>query len=274
MLKCTKLLGTAGVLGIAALVASPAAAGTLTDMAATVQTEYSAVNVDDSGSDDDTTSNWLLGGSVAAPLSDLANLNIQANVSYRHSWRDEFSRETWNFGADPFWAGADGRIGIDFTYVTFTHFGHITNGGLFGEWYFGNITAMAKGGWVSTGGSAFGGHGTYLGGAVEGYVMPDLGITGGVTWAQDITGQGCQICGRTGVNTTVWEIGAEFLFSEDFGVSGYAGYAHNQVSVQGNDDNSNIWRVGLRWYVGGGSLVDHHRNGTLNPWLPGLNTGD
>src|SRR5262249_7853758 len=107
MLKSTKFLGTAGVLAAAALVTSPAAAGSLTDMAATLQTEYSAFDNNDSGSD--TISNWLLGGSVAAPLSDIAGLNIQAGASYRHSWADHFSQETWNFGVDPFWAGADGR---------------------------------------------------------------------------------------------------------------------------------------------------------------------
>jgi hypothetical protein len=243
-------------------------------MAGTLQTQYSALNPDDSGSNSDNINNWLLGGSVAAPLSDIANLNIQANASYQHSWREHFSQETWNFGADPFWAGADGRVGIDFTYVTATHSGHITNGGLFGEYYFGNITAMAKGGWISTGGTESGGHGNYVGGAIQGYVMPDLGLTGGVTWSQDISGQGCQICGRTGFNSTVWEVVAEFLFSEDYGVSGYAGYAHSNLSAHNSDFNDNIWRVGLRWYVGAGSLVDHQRNGTLNPWLPGANTGD
>jgi hypothetical protein len=28
--------------------------------------------------------------------------------------------------------------------------------------------------------------------------------------------------------------------------------------------------IGLRWYMGAGSLINHHRNGTLNPWLAGV----
>ena len=273
MLKCTKFLGTASALATAALLASPAAAGSLTDMAGTLQTEYSAFDPDSSGSK--TTSNWLLGGSVAMPLSDLANLNFQADASYNHGWRSSFSQETWNFGGSAFWAGTDGRIGLNINYMTATHFGHLTNGGVLGEWYFGNLTAMAKGGWVSSGGSGFGGRGTYLGGAVEGYVMPDLGITGGVEWSQVITGLGCQVCGRSGFNTTVWQVTGEWLVVEDYGVSVYAGYAHDNVKANnlGLDQSANIWRVGVRWYVGAGSLIDHHRNGTLNPWLPSVNTG-
>ena len=269
MLKLTKILGTASVLATAALLASPAAAGTLTDFAGTLQTQYSRVSSDDFGD----SNNWLLGGSAAAPLSDLANLNVQADVSYNTAWESHFSEITWSFGGSAFWAGMDGRIGINFNYMTIEDFGHITNGGLMGEWYFGPFTIMAKGGWLSTGGSGFGGHGTYLGGAGEFYVMPDLGITGGVDYAQDITGFGSQLAGRVGVNSTVWQINAEWLVSEDFGVSVYGGYAHDQLSSSGVDASSNIWRVGLRWYFGGGSLQDHQRNGTLNPWLPSVNTG-
>jgi hypothetical protein len=276
MLKCTKILGTASVLAMAALLASPAAAGPLTDFAGTLQTEYSNFNADNTGQD---SNNWLLGGSAAAPLSDIANLNIQGDVSYNHSWESHFSQETWNFGGSAFWAGMDGRIGLNVNYLTATHSGHITTGGVLGEWYFGNITAMAKGGWVNGGGTATGGNGNYAGGAVEFYVMPDLGITGGVEWSQVIEGSAQQLAGRTGLNNTVWEITAEWLVAEEYGVSVYGGYAHDNVkfkSLLSNlrvDDEDNIFRIGLRWYLGGGSLVDHHRNGTLNPWLPAVNTG-
>jgi hypothetical protein len=271
MLKLTKVLGTASALATVALLASPAAAGSLTDVAISANTEYNAFDSDVSGTD--TINNWLVGLTVAMPLSDIPNLNFQVAASYNHSWLSGFSQETWNFGGDAFWAGMDGRFGVDFNYLTATHFGHITNGGVLGEWYAGPVTVMAKGGWVSSGGSGFGGHGNYLGGAAEFYIMPDLGITGGVEWSQVITGFGCQTCGRTGVNNTVWQINGEWLVSEDFGASVYLGYAHNQVSSSGNDSDANIFRVGLRWYMGAGSLVDHHRNGTLNPWLPSVNTG-
>ncbi|MEA2825256.1 MAG: hypothetical protein QOF03_1738, partial [Alphaproteobacteria bacterium] len=137
--------------------------------------------------------------------------------------------------------------------------------------YFGAITAMGKGGWLSGGGSSFGGHGNYLGGAVSGYIMPDLAITGGVEWADLVVGQGCQICGRGDARDTGFEIMAEFLFEEDLGISAYAGYTYQDEKFSGfASAHNNVWHVGLRWYMGGGSLIDHHRNGNLNPWLPGL----
>jgi hypothetical protein len=256
---------------MSALWASPAAADTLTGFAGVVETDYTGFKPENSGSD--TINNWLLGGHAAMPLSDLPNLNFQADASYQHTWASHMSQETWNFGGSGFWAGMDGRAGLNFNYLTATHSGHITNGGAFGEYYFGSVTAMAKGGWVSSGGSGFGGHGNYLGGAGEFYVMPDLGLTAGVQWAQVVTGFGCQTCGRSGVNSTVWEVNGEWLVVDDYGVSVYLGYAHDNVRVAGNDANANVWHIGLRWYFGGGSLIDHQRNGNLNPWLPGVNTG-
>ena len=265
MSKLTTILGTACVLGMA-LAAVPAAAATLTGFAGTVTTSYGQDNPEDG----ENIKNWLLGGSVAGPLSDLPNLNFQFDASYDHNWADDFSAEVWNLGGSAFWANNDGRVGINVNYRTETHFGHDTNYGVFGEWYFGNITGMAKGGWLSGGGAANGGNGNYLGAAISGYFIPDLALTGGVEWAQRITGMGCQVCGRTGANVTALEVAAEFLFSEDYGVSGFASYSHDQFSSQGDDFNDNVWRIGLRWYTGGGSLIDRHRNGTLNPWLPGV----
>jgi len=130
---------------------------------------------------------------------------------------------------------------------------------------------MVKGGWLSSGGAPQGGNGNYVGAALSGYFIPNLALTGGVEYATKLSGHGCQTCGRNGVNATALEIAAEFLFSEDYGVSGFAGYTHTNFSSQGDDFDDNAFRVGLRWYTGGGMLIDRHRNGNLNPWLPGLN---
>lgn len=268
MSKLTTILGTASVLGMA-LMAVPAAAATLTGFAGTVETSYGQNDVDHG----DNLKNWLLGGSVAGPLSDLPNLNFEFDASYDHNWRDHDSAEVWNLGGSAFWANNDGRIGINANYLTQTHFGHSTNYGAFGEWYFGNITGMAKAGWISNGGAPAGGHGNYLGAALSGYFIPDLALTAGVEWAQALTGQGCQTCGRTGQNETALQIAAEFLFSEDYGVSGFASYSHTTVHFTGDNFDDNAFRIGLRWYTGGGSLMDRHRNGTLNPWLPGVMGG-
>src|SRR5689334_20072269 len=98
MLRLTKILGTASVLATAVVLASPASANTLTDFAGTLQTQYNRYSSDDLGD----SNNWLLGGSAAMPLSDIANLNFQADVSYTHSWESGFSQETWNFGGSAF----------------------------------------------------------------------------------------------------------------------------------------------------------------------------
>jgi hypothetical protein len=264
MSKSTTILGTACVLGMA-LAAGPAAAATLTGFAGDVTASYGQ---NDAGSGSDTLHNFVLGGDVAGPLSSLTNLNFQVDASYTHNWADHFSAEDWNFGGNIFWASNDGRIGINANYLTVTHGGTFTNVGPFAEWYFGNITGMVKGGWISTSGSAIGGHGNYLGAGLTGYFIPDLAITGGVEWADFVSGFGCQVCGRSDVGATAWEITAEYLFSEEYGVSGFAGYQYTEF--RGASDHANSFHVGLRWYTGGGSLEDRHRNGTLNPWLPAV----
>jgi hypothetical protein len=269
MSKSKKTMGAACVLAMAAFAAGPAAASTLTDFSGVVSTEFANDKFgQNGGGSSDTDKSWLLGGSAAGPLSTLPNMNFQVDASYRTLWDSHFSAIDWNFGGSLFWANDDGRVGVNFNYETVTREGHLTNGGVFGEWYFGNLTAMGKGGWLSSGGTETGGRGNYFGVGVEGYIMPDLGITGGVNWTDVITGVGCQVCGRRDVRATLYGIMGEFLFSEDYGISGYAGYTYVQNKIFQEDSHDNIWRIGLRWYTGGGSLESHQRNGNLNPWLP------
>jgi len=273
MQKRTTMMGTACVLAAAALTAGPAAAGTLTDFAGVLGTNYSSSDNSQSGSQ--TLKSWLLGGSAAMPLSTLDGLNAQVDASYTHNWASgngtHYSREDWNFGGSAFWANMDSRIGINGTYSNYNRVGHITTGGAFGEYYFGAITVMGKGGWLSGGGSELGGHGNYLGGAASGYIIPDLAVTGGVEWADLVTGRACQTCGRNDLRSTAFQVMIEYLFVEDLGISGWAGYTYQSDKFSSlPDTHNNVWRVGVRWYLGGGSLMDHQRNGNLNPWLPGL----
>jgi hypothetical protein len=262
MSKSTKILGTACVLGMA-LAAGPAAAASLTGFAGTVTSSYGQF---DPGGHADNINDWLIGGNVAGPLSDVPGLNFQVDGSYIHNWADHFSREDWNIGGSAFWASMDGRIGANVNYLTANQAGTFTNFGAFGEWYFGNLTGMAKGGWINTSGSAIGGHGNYLGAAIAGYFIPDLAITGSFDWTDFVSGFGCQTCGRSDVGANAWQIMAEYLFSEDYGVSIYGGYQYTEF--RGSAPHANSFHVGLRWYTGGGSLMDRQRNGTLNPWLP------
>jgi len=267
MSKRTTILGTACVLGMA-LAAGQAAAAPLTDWDITANTSFSINDASTSGSQ--TWKGWLLGGSVAGPLVDLAGLNVQLDASYIHNWASHASYEQWNLGGSIFWAGMENRVGVNVNYDTLTHTGTLTNGGIFAEQYFGNFTGMAKGGWLSSSGSRIGGHGNYLGAALTGYFVPDLAITGSFDWADLTTGRANAFFDRGDINLNIWGIGAEWLFSEDYGVSVFGGYAYNQIHAFGDKTHDNVFRVGFRWYMGGGSLVDRHRNGNLNPWLPGI----
>lgn len=269
MQKRTTMMGTACVLAAAALTAGPAAADTLTGFAGVLNTNFTSTDSSISGTD--TLKSWLLGGSVAMPLSDLAGLNVQVDASYTHNWENHFSEEDWHFGGSVFWANMDTRFGANIGYENDNSIGHLTNGGAFGEYYFGPLTAMLKGGWLDSGGTGFGGRGNYLGGAVEGYIMPDLSITGSVDWQDIVTGRGNPQFGRGDLRSTSFEAIVEFLFFEEAGVSGYVGYRYTSDKLAPIADfHTNAWLVGIRWYVGGGgSLMDHQRNGNLNPWLPG-----
>jgi len=272
MSRSTTMMGTACVLAMAALTAGPAAAAPLTGFAGNLNTSFGMFDDDSTGSD--AVKSWLLGGTVSGPIPDLANLNFELNAAFRHDWADNFSQASWILGGSAFWAGMESRVGLNFNHVDLSEVGHVTNGGVFGEYYFGNLTAMAKGGWLSSGGSGvigrFGGRGNYLGLGVTGYITPDIALTGGVEWADLVMGRACQTCGRQDLRVTAFELLGEWLFSPAYGVSGYAGYSFVDSKVFTVDGEANAWVIGLRWYTGGGSLQDRHRNGSLNPWLPGV----
>jgi hypothetical protein len=271
MQKRTTMMGTACVLAAAALTAGPAAANSLTDFSGVLTVGGQIDKNDAPGSKDD--KSWLLGGSVAAPLSTVMGLNFEVDGSFQQERARIFPkkvRDDWNFGGSAFWANDDGRIGINLAYTSYEHLGNLDNGGAFAEWYFGALTVMGKGGFLQSDGSSFGGHGNYLGIGVTGYVMPNLGITGGVNWGDIVTGQGCQTCGRNDLEGTAFSVLAEWLFDEDVGISGYVGYTYQDNSVIRVSNHDNVWRIGVHFYTGGGALIDRQRNGNLNPWLPGV----
>ena len=274
----TKLMGTAGVLA-AALVAGPAAANTLAGFTTMVGASYTHTSVTGNGSIPDS-NEAALGGSIAMPIEEVTGINWQLDAQYAHHWGDcgdggSCSAEIWNFGFSPFWAGESGRIGFNVNYLTATHFGHLTSGGGFAEWYFGPVTAHVKGGWISSGGTPIGGHGNYLGGAVTGYALPNLSITGAFNWGDLVTGQSCSVCGRSDINERLWSAIVEFLVSERIPISIWGSFTYGQHSVPSsvvgiNDKfNSTTWMVGVRYYVGQATLIEQHRNGNLFGWLRG-----
>ena len=310
MSKSTKLMGTACFLATA-LVAGPAAANSLTGFTAMLDTHYThstyssfdpvptAGPFNETWEQGDAWNSWSFGGSIAMPVADVPGINWQVDAQYAHRWGSDAhlcndidgcsaiaqSAEAWDFGFSPFWAGEQGRVGINLNYNTTTHWGHLTNGGVFGEWYFGPITAAAKAGWLSAGGTPTGGHGNYYGGAVTFYALPNLSITGSVTWSDLVTGStlvsvsnpGCfaSVCGRRDWNQLTYGAVVEFLVSEALPFSVYGGISYTQYTrtenavIPGDDFTSLNWLVGLRFYPGSGQLINKHRDGNLFSWLRG-----
>ena len=286
MSKSTKLLGTVSVL--ATLAAGPAAADTLMGFAGMADASYTHVSLSsDSGYGSDSSNSFGLGAAIAFPVEEIANLNWQLDGNYVSTSYDPGSSITWNLGGSLFLAYANSRFGINVNYNTLTDYGSLTNGGAFAEWYFGNVTAQAKGGWLWGGGTPSGGRGNYLGAGIAGYFMPNLAISASVSWADLVTSATqfwpCygSTCGRRDLNHTDFGIEGEFLVSETLPVSIYLGYMYTDASISENvanpyltsdDWNTNTFYIGLRYYMGGqGTLIEHHRNGNLHKFLRGPN---
>jgi hypothetical protein len=296
MSRTTKLLGTVSVL--ATLAAGPAAADQLDGFAGFADLAYShtSLDLDDDffgNTDDDGWDNFTAGLGIAFPVDEVDALAWQLDGNYSSQSGDGESRIVWNLGGSIFLSYPGSRTGININYETMTDFGSLTNGGLFTEWYFGNFTAAAKGGWLWGGGTPSGGRGNYLGANVAGYFIPNLMIEGSVTWADLISGSTgvgggygapCYgpTCGRRDFTETNFTIDAEFLVSETFPLSVFGGYTFTDFQASENannplisdelDNNANTFFIGVRYYMGGmGSLVDMHRNGNVRPWLRGAN---
>jgi hypothetical protein len=268
MSKSTKFLGTACVLAVAALAASPVAAAPLTEFAGVLGTDFGWSDNDAPATE--SIKSWLIGGSVAAPIPDVAGMAVQFDAAFKHNWADGYSREDWDLGGSLFWGGMESRVGINGDHVDLTNIGHVNNIGAFGEYYFGTLTVMGKGGWLNSGGSGFGGHGNYVGLALAAYVTPNISVTGAVEWSDLIQGQACTTCGRGSIQTNGYHISGEMLVVPTVGLAAYLSYAYLDTSHFNTDIRAQTARIGLRWYFGSSDLMTHHRNGNLNPYLVGV----
>jgi len=292
MVKKSALLGTA--LAIAALAAGPAVADTLEGFSGFAEATYSHSTFSNTGSLDSNTASF--GAGMALPVADIPNLNWQIDGSYGHQWSEDYthfspnfctppattgtacakdfsdSAEVWNFGFNPFLAYGGSRWGASLNYTSVTHFGHLTSGGGFMEWYLTEAwTLAAKGGYISTGGTPFGGHGHYIGAQAVFYLFPDLAVSGGVDWTDVVTNGsqvGCLHC-QLDEGGVTFALEGEWLPWEEYAFSVFGGYSHDQHTEFKTDFDENIFHIGLRYYTGMGSLVDHHRNGNLRGWLRG-----
>lgn len=271
MSKLTKWMGTACVLAMGALTTvGPAAADPIAGPAFTAHTGYA--RADDGGS----ANLWFLGGSIGGPLG-FEGLGVQGDIQMAEVWGDGFSAINWTGGGDVFWGGMEGRFGLDAHGAHFHANGANTNDsnvGAFGEYYFGNFTVGAKGGWSFP----TGGRGNYLGADLTGYVMPNLAISGSFGWFDTVMSDLTISPARFDSRDDIFSISAEYFLGDDFmfPISVWGGFSYDSfhvssgvTGVSGFSDHDTVWTIGLRYYTGGGSLMDRHRQGLLRPWLKG-----
>jgi hypothetical protein len=212
----------------------------------------------------DSTDAWSIGGSGAFGLG-MRDFGAQLDASY-NSVSDV---DVFGIGGSLFWAPVMGRAGATIFWATADESGVNVDGltyGVFGEYYAGNaITIAAKGGGLSLSADAYGfsdtESGGYIGGALTGYVIPNLAIQGDITFSS-----------VADLDTTTYGIGAEFLVSDMVPIAIFGGYSRSNVEVFGFDADVDTWMIGLRFYAGaaGPTLVDKHRNGTLG-WAGATN---
>ena len=213
----------------------------------------------------DSTDAWTIGGSGAFGLGAGGQFGGQIDASY-NSVSDV---DVFGLGGSLFWAPAMGRAGGTIFWATADESGVNVDGftyGVFGEYYVGNaITIAAKGGGLSLSADAYGFSDTetggYIGGALTGYIIPNLAIQGDITFSS-----------VSDLDTTNYGIGAEFLVSEMVPISIFGGYSRSNVEIFGIDADVDTWMIGLRFYAGaaGPTLVDKHRNGTVG-WAGATN---
>jgi len=311
MSRTTRLLGTVSVL--ATLAASPAAAQIM-GFAGFVDAMYSHQNLDldddfFGNTDTDGFNGFTFGAGLAFPVDEVPGIAWQIDGNYTtqsgeatvcyidldECLEGDSSRIVWNLGGSIWWGGVQSRFGVNVNYETITDYGSLTNGGVFAEWYLGNFTIQGKGGWLWGGGTPTGGRGNYLGGGVVGYFMPNLAISGSVSWSDLISGSTLvgggvfappcfgPTCGRRDAIETNFSLNAEFLVSQAFPLSVFGGYTYTDMSISenvsnpllasGSDSDVNTFFIGVRYYMGGmgGTLIEAHRNGNLHPFLRGAN---
>lgn len=241
------ILGMASVAALTAFSATAAMAD-MSNFAGTLTGTYA--NIDSTGSAD----LWAVDGSGVFGLTD--HLKGQLDLGYT-TVDGGGSVDTWNVGGNLAWGLEQGRIGAALGYnSTDTGFGtvHVTTYGGFGEWWASdNITVGVNGGGIAV--SNGGPDGSYFGGGITGYVMPNVALNGSIDY----------ITLNSTVDATDYTASVEYLFSEETPISISGGYTYTDVSSFGST-GIDTWFVKLRLYTNGDgakTLKDRQRNGTL-----------
>lgn len=259
MSKKLSLLLSSGAL-VAALPLSSAMAAAPVGFAGNAGVHYGSTSCDGCDSVD----SWGIDGSGAFGFGGMGSLAGQIDGSFNGISSSGSDVNLWGIGGSLFWAPANWRAGANVNFNTADEDGidlDITSYGVFGEFFVSDyFTVGAKGGGVSATLGGFGysdsESGFYVGGALTGYVMPNLAISGKIDHVDlsDID-----------TDTTSYGIGAEFLVSQMVPVSIFGGYTHSEVSVGGFNGDGDTWSIGVRLYTNGNgvTLVERHRNGAV-----------
>jgi hypothetical protein len=251
---------------------SPAMADAPVGLAGTLSGMYGSSFLKGAGTDSSADS-YGIGGSGAFGFG-IPNFAAEIDGSYGHIGTHGNDADTWGIGGNVFWANAIGRAGATISYNRISLLGagsgldfDTTNYGAFGEYYVNDmVTLAAKAGWTHATAnlSGCGGEGSdcsgssdgnYVGGAITGYVIPDVALWGAIDYVS-----------FDSAHFTSYTVGAEYLFSEMLPISGFASWTNTQVSDGGAHENTFLF--GIRYYFNenGSSLKDRQRNGTLG-WL-------
>lgn len=164
--------------------------------------------------------NWTADASVVWYLS---NLRVGPTIGYQDNSQSGFHADTWNYGA-------------------------------FAEYFWPYVTLSGKGGGFTTSGSGPSSDGYYLGGALTGYVNPNLSVTGGVDYTH--------FSPFGGSDETDWMVRGTWRPWAATPVAFWAGYTYSDFSP-GSFHVSTI-SVGVQFDLGNGqTLIESDRGGAI-----------
>ena len=252
MLRRT-LLGGACAVALAVLPLESASADAPNGFAGTLSGAYGQSSCGGCGTID----NWGIGGQGAFGLG-TSDLGAEFDAGYQSSSLSGFSTDAFGIGGSIFWAPAEGRVGgtVGYSTINTSPDVNVWNYGAFGEYYVApQITLGISGGGLHANCCGSSASGTYIGGGGIGYIIPDLALTGSIS-SVHVNSFG---------SATSYGVQAEWLVSETFPISVFAGYSSTDLPFSA--PKLNTWQIGAKFYIGspGATLADHHRNGTLDP---------
>ncbi len=246
MLRLSRFL-PAVALTVAALCAGPASA----QFAVTVGADYGRITA---GSGSGHVNRAHVDGGIALGLG-VGGIVIEADGSYTRLSELPVDDATYSsFGGSLFWASAEGRIGATagYNHLEYIGDGNVTNYGAFGEWFADDaFTLGLKGGGFS---SNFSVKGTYAGGEVAFYPLPNIALNATVDYTK--------FNGGGNAHQTDFTVGGEWLAIRGVPATIYTAYTYTDASFF--TDHINTWFVGIRLYFNDDSrtLVERHREGT------------